>query len=164
MNIILIGMPGSGKTTIGRRLAQALYMDFLDLDCLIEEETGLSITDIFRKSGESYFRDLEEEACRKASLLENTVISTGGGAVLRQGGITLLKGTGKVVFLDTPVDTILKRTDFSGRPLLKDDAGRIRRLYAERISLYRSYADIVLDNSGSPDETLKNAVNILDRV
>jgi len=78
--------------------------------------------------------------------------------------MSLLKESGKVVFLDTPVDTILERTDFSGRPLLKDDAGRIRRLHEERISLYRLYADIVLDNAGSADETLKNAVNVLDRV
>ncbi len=164
MNIILIGMPGSGKTTIGKKLAAALGMDFRDLDCIIEEETGRSIPEIFSGSGESHFRDIEEEVCRKASAFENTVISTGGGAVLRQGGISLLKASGKVLFLDTPVDTIIGRTDFSGRPLLKDDSGRIRRLYEERISLYRHYADIVLDNSGSTDETLKNAVNILDRV
>lgn len=139
-DLILIGLPASGKTTVGRQLAQRLDMPFFDCDEAIEAAAGCSVSDIFARHGESYFRQLEhrtlETLCRK----EGCVIATGGGAVLREDNRLLLQRSGTVFWLDRPLSDIMS-TDFqTGRPLLTVGRKALERLAAERRALYAACA------------------------
>lgn len=139
-DLILIGLPASGKTTVGRQLAQRLDMPFFDCDEAIEAAAGCSVSDIFARYGESYFRQLEhrtlETLCRK----ESCVIATGGGAVLREDNRLLLRCSGTVFWLDRPLADIMS-TDFqTGRPLLTAGRKALERLAAERRALYAACA------------------------
>ncbi len=139
-DLILIGLPASGKTTVGCQLARRLDMPFFDCDEAIEAAAGCSVSDIFARYDESYFRQLEhrtlEELCRK----ENCVIATGGGAVLREDNRLLLRCSGTVFWLDRPLVDIMS-TDFqTGRPLLTAGRKALERLAAERRALYAACA------------------------
>lgn len=139
-DLILIGLPASGKTTVGRQLARRLDMPFFDCDEAIGAAAGCSVSDIFARYGESYFRQLEhrtlEELCRK----EGCVIATGGGAVLREDNRLLLQRSGTVFWLDRPLADIMS-TDFqTGRPLLTAGRKALERLAAERRALYAACA------------------------
>ena len=139
-DLILIGLPASGKTTVGRQLARRLDMPFFDCDEAIEAAAGCSVSDIFARYGESYFRQLEhrtlETLCRK----ESCVIATGGGAVLREDNRLLLRCSGTVFWLDRPLVDIMS-TDFqTGRPLLTAGRKALERLAAERRALYAACA------------------------
>jgi len=139
-DLILIGLPASGKTTVGRQLARRLDMPFFDCDEAIEAAAGCSVSDIFARYGESYFRQLEhrtlETLCRK----ESCVIATGGGAVLREDNRLLLQRSGTVFWLDRPLADIMS-TDFqTGRPLLTAGRKALERLAAERRALYAACA------------------------
>lgn len=139
-DLILIGLPASGKTTVGRQLARRLDMPFFDCDEAIEAAAGCSVSDIFARYGESYFRQLEhrtlETLCRK----EGCVIATGGGAVLREDNRLLLRCSGTVFWLDRPLADIMS-TDFqTGRPLLTAGRKALERLAAERRALYAACA------------------------
>lgn len=139
-DLILIGLPASGKTTVGRQLAQRLDMPFFDCDEAIEATAGCSVSDIFACRGEAYFRELEhqtlETLCRKGGC----VIATGGGAVLREDNRLLLQRSGTVFWLDRPLADIMS-TDFqTGRPLLAAGREALERLAAERRALYAACA------------------------
>ena len=139
-DLILIGLPASGKTTVGRQLARRLDMPFFDCDEAIEAAAGCSVSDIFARHGESYFRQLEhrtlETLCRK----EGCVIATGGGAVQREDNRLLLRCSGTVFWLDRPLADIMS-TDFqTGRPLLTAGRKALERLAAERRALYAACA------------------------
>lgn len=139
-DLILIGLPASGKTTVGCQLARRLDMPFFDCDEAIEAAAGCSVSDIFARYGESYFRQLEhrtlETLCRK----ESCVIATGGGAVLREDNRLLLQRSGTVFWLDRPLSDIMS-TDFqTGRPLLTAGRKALERLAAERRALYAACA------------------------
>lgn len=139
-DLILIGLPASGKTTVGRQLARRLDMPFFDCDEAIGAAAGCSVSDIFARYGESYFRQLEhrtlETLCRK----EGCVIATGGGAVLREDNRLLLQRSGTVFWLDRPLADIMS-TDFqTGRPLLTAGRKALERLAAERRALYAACA------------------------
>ena len=139
-DLILIGLPASGKTTVGRQLARRLDMPFFDCDEAIEAAADCSVSDIFARYGESYFRPLEhrtlETLCRK----EGCVIATGGGAVLREDNRLLLQRSGTVFWLDRPLADIMS-TDFqTGRPLLTAGRKALERLAAERRALYAACA------------------------
>lgn len=139
-DLILIGLPASGKTTVGCQLARRLDMPFFDCDEAIEAAAGCSVSDIFARYDESYFRQLEhrtlEELCRK----ENCVIATGGGAVLREDNRLLLRCSGTVFWLDRPLVDIMS-TDFqTRRPLLTAGRKALERLAAERRALYAACA------------------------
>ena len=139
-DLILIGLPASGKTTVGRQLARRLDMPFFDCDEAIEAAAGCSVSDIFARHGEAYFRELEhrtlETLCRK----EGCVIATGGGAVLREDNRLLLQRSGTAFWLDRPLADIIS-TDFqTGRPLLTAGRKALERLAAERRALYAACA------------------------
>ena len=139
MNIVMVGFMGSGKTAIGRRLAQRLGYHFLDTDHCIEEEVGRSITDIFAQEGETYFRRLETILAGRLGKLRNHVISTGGGMVATPGNMELLLGAGTVVFLNADLEDILQRLQRdTKRPMLKghDLRERTTRLLEARMPFY----------------------------
>lgn len=150
-NIVLIGMPASGKTTVGKLLAEALGRTFIDTDDLIVEKAGKSIPDIFAQEGEAAFRALESDAIREAGALTGAVIATGGGAVLRPENVIALKQNGKVYFLDRAPEKLSPGT---GRPLFADPADA-QRLYAQREPLYRAAADVTVENNGTAEETMR---------
>ncbi len=153
-NIILIGMPGCGKTTLGRMLAEKLGRRFVDADVYLEEREGRTIPELFAVS-EDCFRDAEERAVKALSEMEGLVIATGGGVVKREGNIKNLKASGKIYFIDRSPEDIAGDVEVGTRPLLADGPAKVFTLYKERIALYRAAADVVVGNSGSLDEALR---------
>jgi len=152
MHIILIGMPGCGKSTVGRALAAARELPFTDLDVEIERAAGRTIAGIFAAEGEEYFRERETEALGRACSLESRVIAAGGGIVLRSVNMALAKEFGVVVYLGRSCDTIQDTADLSGRPLLAARPERLAELFSVRRPLYEKYADIRVQNEGSVED------------
>lgn len=146
-NIVLVGFMGTGKTTIATALANRLKMRYVSTDDLIEKKEGRTINEIFQKSGEGYFRDVESAVIRDASCMEGLVIDTGGGAVLREENMSYLKSGGIVICLSADEDTVMERTKkYKHRPLLnvEDPKRKIRDLLAKRAPFY-SKADHTID-------------------
>lgn len=158
-SLILIGMPGCGKSTLGKMAASYLSIGFVDMDKYIEEKTGLTIPQLFKK-GEDYFRDRESEAAGDMSLLPSSIISTGGGIVKRRENMERLQKNGIIVFIDRKVEDIMKDMDAQGRPLLKKNPKAIYELYKERYSLYKQYSDYIIENSDSLEEMADKIVHI----
>jgi shikimate kinase len=163
-NIILTGMPGSGKTTLGRALAERLGRTFIDADDYVEEREGRTIPELFAVS-ESYFRDAETRAVRALAEQCDLVVATGGGVIKRQENMDVLRQTGIVLFLDRSPDDIVSDVDVATRPLLAAGRQKVYDLYTERIELYRTSADYRIVNSGNIDgvlarilETVQSAV------
>ncbi|MBO4830969.1 MAG: shikimate dehydrogenase [Oscillospiraceae bacterium] len=148
-SIVLTGMPGSGKTTIGTILSRRLGRSFIDTDEEIIRRAGMPVAEIFGRYGEEHFRDLETEVIREISGRQGAVTATGGGAVLRRENQDALKKNGIVVFLDRMPDAILPTED---RPLA-DDPSKVRRLYEERLPVYRAASDVIADVAGTPERT-----------
>lgn len=148
-NLVLIGLSGCGKSTFAKRLSRLLRMPLLDTDAMIVEAEGRPITDIFADRGEPYFRDLEHAACLAAAEQRGVIIATGGGAVLRDANMEALSKHGLIVFIDRHPSRILRSASLGDRPLVKDDSDRLYRLYAERLPLYRRWADVTVRNSGT---------------
>ena len=151
MNFILCGMMGSGKTLIGRELAHLTNRAWLDTDIEIEKRYG-KISEIFKRHGEEYFRGLESALVEELSKKDGCVISTGGGLVLREQNVTVLKTNGKILFLRATKQTLLERLKKDkNRPLLQgeEDLGkRIESLLNERTPVYEQVADVILDVDG----------------
>lgn len=160
-NIYLIGMPGCGKSTIGKIISGEINMQFIDLDEYIVEQTGKSISELF-EVGESYFRDCETECLMKASeCADNVIIATGGGIVERNVNSDIMKSNGKVVFIHTPPEQILANSALDGRPLLADNKNRIFELFERRYGKYQEFADYTVDNTGSIEETVADIIRII---
>ena len=136
-NIVLVGMPSSGKSTVGKIIAKALGREFVDTDSLIEENEGMSIPEIFEKYGEDYFRDAETVAVKSVSLRSGIVIATGGGAVLREENVNALSENGRIYFIDRPLEDLIPTPD---RPL-SSSGEAIEKRYRERYGIYSSIAD-----------------------
>lgn len=146
-NIVLIGMPGCGKSTIGYELSKKLSMEFVDIDTYIEKSENMTISSMFEIS-EEYFRQIESKYVEKISELKSTVISTGGGVVKNESNMLLLKSNSVIIYINRKTEDIIKDIDTSNRPLLKDKRERLYELFNERHSLYQKYCDIeVLNNS-----------------
>jgi len=161
-NIYLIGMPGSGKTTVAKYVAQKLGITLADMDKMIVENSGTSINDIFSEKGEDYFRDLETQVLKQLSQCENIVVATGGGVIKREENVELLK-KGTVVFIDVPVNVIAGRSNFSDRPLLKDNLDNLKNLYKQRYQLYKAAADIIVSGEGTPVEVATRILAFISR-
>jgi shikimate kinase len=150
MNVVLIGFMGSGKTAVGRRLAQRLGYTFLDTDQFIEGELGCTVAEVFSIQGEPYFRALESRLAARLHALQNTVVSTGGGLPVTPGNLAHLHRAGAVVFLNAVLEDILARLERdTRRPKLQGGELRptVEGLLAERLPLYRQ-ADLVVDTHG----------------
>ena len=143
-NIVLTGMPSSGKSTVGKQLAQTLNMRFIDTDNEIERVSGKKISEIFENLGEDAFRDIESKVVEDVSAKQNCVIATGGGAILRDRNIMLLKGNGTVYFIDRPLEKLITTDD---RPLSSNRDDLVKR-YNERYNIYCKTADKKLQNDG----------------
>lgn len=161
MIINLIGLPGSGKSTVGRQLARRLQLPFLDSDHVIEERLGCSIRDYFEREGEASFRDVEESVIDSLTLLASGVISTGGGSVLRPANRQHLSERGHVVYLRSSPEELFRRLRHDvNRPLLQvpDPLGRLRDLYVQRDPLYRETAHFVIETGRPSVSTLVNMI------
>lgn len=156
-NVVLVGMPGCGKSTIGKEIARVLNMEFLDTDELIREKAGKEIPRIFAEEGEKYFRDLESDVIFKIAPLQGKVIATGGGAVLREKNVSYLKGNGDIIFLDAPLETLRATKD---RPLSSNDLD-LKKRYEERYGIYTSSADLVIKVSGDLLENTEKILKVL---
>lgn len=156
-----MGLPGSGKSTVGRQLARRLGIPFTDSDQEIEQRIGCSISSFFEREGETAFRDVEQSVI--ASLMESArgVVATGGGAVLRQANRERLRDGAKVIYLRSTPEEVYRRVRHDqNRPLLQvsDPMARIRSLHAERDPLYRETAHFVIETGRPSVATLVNMV------
>ena len=162
MNLILCGMMGSGKTTVGVKLAELTGRKWYDTDGMIVEKYG-NIADIFERYGESHFRILETETARELAKKDGIVISTGGGLVLKNENNELLQANGKIIFLRAALETLMKRLKADGeRPLLHGATeslkDRLERLLKERTSVYEQVADYIVDVDGKSPETIAREI------
>jgi shikimate kinase len=158
--IALIGLPGSGKSTVGRQLARRLKLSFTDSDQVIEQRLGCPIRDYFEREGEERFRDVEESVLDELTQ-QPGVLSTGGGAVLRAANREHLRTRGKVVYLkSTPEELFRRLRHDTQRPLLQvsDPLQRLRDLYAARDPLYRETAHFVIETGRPSVATLVNMI------
>lgn len=161
-SILLIGMPGCGKTTIGIELAKRLNYTFCDMDKYIEDISKRSIKELFDIS-EDHFRDYESRACRELKDKKLSVISSGGGVVKREENVNYFRENSIVIFIDRPVELIIKDVDTTSRPLLKDGATRLYNLYSERYNLYNKYCTFKVSNTTSIEDVLDKIINIISK-
>ncbi len=148
-NIILIGMPGCGKSTVGKMLAEKLGREFVDTDRYIEETSGMSIPEIFKKQGEAHFRSLETQALQALGKESALVIACGGGVVTQAGNYPLLHQNGKIVWLERALSAL----PIQGRPL--SQTGNLAQMYALRRPQYARFADLTIPNRSTPEESVK---------
>lgn len=161
MNIVLIGMRGSGKTTIGKLLAKRLGKQFIEMDELIVQRLGQSIPEIVNRYGWQKFRDVEEEITREVAGWDNVVNATGGGVVTREENIRELKQKGKLVWLKANTDTLLRRIgNDQSRPSLTGKSPRedMEAVLAERSPIYQRVADFIVDTEGKMPEEVAEAI------
>ncbi|RDY24812.1 shikimate kinase [Romboutsia maritimum] len=150
MRIILIGFMGTGKSVVGKKLSQIKNVEFVDMDNEIEKVQGVSISYIFEKYGQEYFRNLETNLLKELLLRDNIIISTGGGIITNKGNIEILKKEDKVIFLDANVETIVKNVsrEINKRPLLKESSNlnnTIKTLLSDRYEKYKKIANFIID-------------------
>ncbi len=156
VNIVLIGMPSSGKSTIGMFLEKATGKRVIDTDAMVVEADGRSIREMWDAEGEEYFRRLEHEAVRKVSAMNGCIIATGGGVIKNKANMKLLRHNGHLVFLDRPLEMLVAIDE--KRPLCCG-ADAVSKLYYERYDLYKGNADLHVDNSGSPQDVMNKILN-----
>lgn len=149
-NIVLIGMMGCGKTTVGGLLARRLGRELADTDLLIEARTGRSIPDLFAREGEEWFRALELELCRELAGREGLIVACGGGLPLRDGAISTLKENGLVFWLDRDPGESYYGLDVSGRPLAQGGREDFLARYSVRSPIYHRWADFIIVKPETP--------------
>ena len=160
-NIYLIGMMGSGKSVTGKKLAALLGCSFMDLDEVVQKRAGCSITEIFIKKGESHFRDLERELLKEAASKDKHVVATGGGVVLSDENSRKMRGTGKVVYLETSLETLWNRVQAKReRPLLAGDQPKetLKNILSKRKALYEKASDFRVPTDGQTDEAVARQI------
>jgi len=158
-SIVLIGMPGCGKSTIGEMIAEKIKMTFIDADVYIRESTNHTIAELF-EDGEEGFRDIESIAAIELSKKNPAVIATGGGVIKRYENILNLKKTGIVIYINRPIENIVADIDVVARPLLAKDPSQLYKLLEERCDLYKKYCDHEVMNISSIDDVVKDIIKI----
>ena len=162
-NIVLIGLPGSGKTLLGRQLAARIGWPFRDLDEWIEARAGQTIPQIFSGYGEAFFRELEAHAVSDAARTTGQIIATGGGTVLSPDNIRALRKNGLLLFLDRPAGQILLDIDPAARPLLAAAPERLYEIERLRRPLYLAAADHIIDCAGPFAGLLPSLLQIIQQ-
>jgi len=160
-NIVLIGMMGCGKSTIGAMLAQKLGRTLVDTDALIEEREGRSIAEIFATDGEDYFRDQELGVSEELAGKQDLVIACGGGLPMKPDCIGSLKYSGTVIWLRRDPGEIYDTMETSGRPLAQQGREAFLERFAQREPIYRQWADAVIEDFSAPENTLKAVLEVL---
>ncbi len=155
-NITLIGMPGSGKTTVGKKLANLLNKPFVDLDLEIERQEKMAIPEIFATKGETYFRDVETALIKQLGNRNGIVLSTGGGAPVREENRNALRRNSFVVWIDRKTENLTVK----GRPVSQREG--VQNLYEKRAPIYKSVADAKADNNSSVEETVKEVIRLYE--
>lgn len=166
MNLILCGMMGSGKSTVGKLLAEVLSWEWVDTDELIVSRYG-KITEIFEQKGEGYFRRLETEIVQELAKKDRLVISTGGGLVLKGENVSLLKKNGKLIYLRAKKETLaLRLAADKDRPLLQTSETldeKLTRLLKERAGIYEAVADRIIDVDEKTPADIVNEISTGDK-
>ncbi len=160
-NIYLVGMMGSGKTVTGKLLALLLHYGFTDLDETIEEKHKRSISEIFEKEGEFFFRDQETKILTKVCAVTAKVIATGGGTVLRPENVRKMKASGKVIYLETSLEELWERVkEKTDRPLLKSESPKeaLRKIYEIRRPIYERICDLKVNTDRKTIEKVANQI------
>lgn len=163
--IFLVGPMGAGKTTIGRRLASRLHLEFVDLDSALEERTGVDIPRIFDIEGEAGFRRRESQLLDELTQHKGIVLATGGGAVMDPKNQSYLGGRGLVIYLRATLDTQTKRTKGTNRPMLsgEDSGTRLAALMETRGPIYEALADHIIDTEdGHPERLAEELARLLE--
>jgi len=161
MAVALVGLPGAGKSAVGRRLGQRLQLPFIDSDNVIEQRIGCSIRDFFEREGEASFRDIEQQVIADLAQGADGVVATGGGSVLREANRATLRGSFHVIYLRSSPEDLFRRLRHDvKRPLLQvaDPLGRLRELHGARDPLYREIAHDIVE-TGRPSVAM--LVNII---
>lgn len=162
--IILCGFMSSGKTTVGRPLARRLGYEFVDTDELLVETYGMTIPEMFKKGGETYFRDLEHEIAKKVCSMSRTVVSTGGGMLTFPRNGEILSRYGIVVYLEKDFEECYSRLVLQNhRPIVQSKTKEeLRQMYRERIGLYKKYAAYTVENHGTVEEAVERIAGYID--
>lgn len=163
-NIVLIGMPASGKSTIGMKLAEALGYDFIDTDVLIQDREKARLEELIEEKGIEGFLDMESEACTSLKV-SRTVIATGGSVIYREEAMRHLKGIGTVVYLKLSLEDLRSRLrDMKQRGVVVREGQTLADLYLERTQLYEKHAEITVEESESgPEETVKAVLEAIGK-
>lgn len=157
-NLVLIGMPGSGKSTVGVLLAKRLGMGFVDTDLLIQEQAGRTLQDIVDQDGYQALRQIEEQVLLALDV-QHQIISTGGSAVYSAAAMAHLKANSRVVFLDIPLPLVIERIgDYSARGISRRPDQSLDQLFEERYQLYTRYADLTVSGQGRNQDEVCEAV------
>lgn len=162
-NIVLIGFMGSGKSTVGKAIAESLHMPFYDLDSYIEEKQNMTISEIFENFGEEHFRNIESLVAAELSSKDKVVISCGGGTVLRKENADVLKSNAKVFYLQVDTKTVIKRLENDcSRPLLQreDKQTEISRLLSLRKPIYEAACDYKIDATCETEEIVSEIIKL----
>lgn len=161
-HVFLIGMPGCGKSSLGKRVAGNMRIPYVDMDQRISDAVGCSISDMFERYGEQAFRNAETNTLIQLTRETPSLISTGGGTVLRENNRAIMRNSGVIVLIDRPLEEIMGDIKLDRRPLLAQKGlGEVERLYHERIDIYRSVADFVMDNSNGYHAGLRGLEQIM---
>ena len=160
-NIILIGMMGSGKTTVGKLLASRLNKPLVDTDALIERQEGMTVPEIFETQGEAHFRSVETGVAQALSLRTDLIIACGGGLPLQKEAMAALKESGTVFWLDRDPGDIFDHEDLSGRPLAQEGREKFIALGEARREVYESWADVTVTDFTSPISTAARVLEVV---
>jgi shikimate kinase len=159
MNITLIGMSGVGKSRIGQLLAEKLHFGFIDIDRIMEKNSGTKLQELVDCLGDMKFIEAESEAILGIGKVDGTVISPGGSAIYSEKSMKFVKSTSTVVFLNASLDEIKRRTpDFSQRGIVGLKEKGLERLFIERLPLYKRYADITIDIAGCSNQQIVETI------
>lgn len=161
-NIVLIGMMGSGKTTIGKLLSSRLKKQLVDTDKLIEAREGVTVQELFAAQGEGYFRSMEAGVAQALSLRSDLIIACGGGLPMNETSMAALKENGFVVWLNRDAGEIYDSEDMSGRPLARNGREAFVKLAEERAPVYEKWADLIVTDFTSPVSTAAKVFRALE--